>query len=192
MISIRHLARQRAMQLLYALEFADMGGDEDYAVCERRFVNADPTHKRGWGPFARELAKKVYDERASLDEAIAPMLHNWRLDRLPILDRICLRMALCELREFADIPLRVTINEYIEIVRQFSSDESTQYVNAVLDRLAHEFPSKDFKTGKGSEATPKKPHAPAPKLNQKPEPRIKPRIDARAELKKEKDQAEQP
>ncbi|MEN6625476.1 MAG: transcription antitermination factor NusB [Candidatus Sumerlaeia bacterium] len=176
MTSIRHLARQRAMQLLYALEFAAVASEDDYVATERRFLAADPTHKRGWGPFARELARRSYDGRAGLDDTIGPMLHNWKLERLPILDRVCLRMALCELRDFPDIPLRVTINEYIELVRQFSSDEATQYINAVLDRLAHQFPEKDFKTGKGSEEEkPKTPRRPKPEP--KPEPKIKPRID---------------
>lgn len=156
MTSIRHMARQRAMQLLFAVEFALPAGEDDYLEIERRFLACDPSHRRGWGPFARDLSRKVHDQRAELDKAIAPLLHKWTVERLPILDRVCLRMALCELREFDDIPLRVTINEYIELVRQFSADESTQYVNAVLDKLAREFPNKDFKTGKGSALKPRK------------------------------------
>lgn len=169
MTSIRHMARQRAMQLLYAVEFAQAESEDDYLEAERRFLSCDPSHRRGWGPFARDLARKVNDQRAELDKTIAPLLHNWRLERLPILDRVCLRMALCELRDFEDIPLRVTINEYIELVRQFSSDESTQYVNAVLDRLAREFPNKDFKTGKGSALNPNK---------KKPESESEPDLDS--------------
>ncbi len=167
MTSIRHMARQRAMQLLYAVEFAQPTCEEEYLETERRFLGVDPSHRRGWGPFARELARKVFDCRDELDKSIAPLLHNWRLERLPILDRVCLRMALCELRDFGDIPLRVTINEYIELVRQFSSDESTQYVNAVLDRLARQFPDKDFKTGKGNALKPgKQPPETAPAPDQ--------------------------
>ncbi|MCE5228596.1 transcription antitermination factor NusB [bacterium] len=156
MSSIRHMARQRAMQLLYAVEFAQPANVEDYLEVERRFLSCDPSHRRGWGPFARDLSRNVFAKREELDNAIAPLLHKWKIERLPILDRVCLRMALCELREFADIPLRVTINEYIELVRQFSSDESTQYINAVLDKLAREFPNKDFK----SPPKPKKPQPP--------------------------------
>ncbi len=144
MATVRQMARQRALQLLYALEFADPR-DEDFSVVERRFLAASPDHRRGWGPFGRELARHAHEERRELDDTIQPLLRGWRLERLPILDLICLRLALAELRHFADIPLRVTINEYIELVRQFSSEEATQYVNAVLDRLSADFKHKDFK-----------------------------------------------
>ena len=152
MVNVRHMARQRALQLLYALEFADPE-DEDFTLVERRFLNLSPSHRRGWGPFARELTRAANEQRHELDEAIEPMLRGWRLDRLPPVELICLRLALCELRRFPDIPLRVTINEYIELTRQFSGEEATQYVNAVLDRLAAQFPHKDFKTGPGGPTT---------------------------------------
>jgi hypothetical protein len=71
------------------------------------------------------------------------------MERLPLVDRICLRMAVCELKNYPDIPMRVTLNEYIEIVRLFSTDESPQYINAVLDRLAQKFPKKDFQIQQG-------------------------------------------
>ena len=61
-------------------------------------------------------------------------------------------MALAELRHFPAIPLRVTINEYVELAREFSGEESTQYINAVLDRLARDFPHKDVQHGEGSDA----------------------------------------
>ncbi len=142
MTNVRHLARQRALQLLYALEYAAEG--ENPLDVMHKFLAADPLHRRGWGPFARSLVEKVWAERAELDEQIRPMLRRWTLERLPMLDRICLRLALCELRDFPDIPMRVTINEYIDISRQFGTDESPQYINAVLDKLARDFPQKDF------------------------------------------------
>jgi len=141
-MGIRHLARQRAVQLLYALEFA--GDREPPAEVERLFLAADKAHRRGWGPFARSLAHQAYQRRDALDLAIRPTLKNWTLERLPILDRLCLRLALCELACFPDIPLRVTINEYIEMARLYGNDESPTYINAVLDTLAKAYPQKDF------------------------------------------------
>jgi len=131
------------------MEFAGEG--EMIDDVERRFLAADAQHRRGWGPFARELAVAVYTHAAELDEAIGPLLQRWTLDRLPALERLCLRMALCELRHFPEIPLRVTINEYVELARMFSGEEATQYINAVLDRLSRDFPHKDVQTGEGSE-----------------------------------------
>ncbi|MCL5270729.1 MAG: transcription antitermination factor NusB [bacterium] len=140
-MGIRHLARQRAMQLLYALEYGSPGGS--FEEVERLYLAGAPDRRRGWGPFARRLAAEVHKRRDELDRAIEPALEHWTLDRLPRIDRICLRMALCELAYFPDIPLRVTINEYIELVRLFSTDDSPQYINAVLDRIARDYSHKD-------------------------------------------------
>lgn len=144
-MGVRNLARQRALQLLYALDYA--AAESTFEDVERLFLMADASRRRGWGPFPHKLAEIAFRERTELDQAIHPYLRNWTLDRLPRVDRLCLRMALCELRHFSDIPLRVTINEYIELTRLFSTDESPQYINAVLDRLAKEFPHKDFQAG---------------------------------------------
>lgn len=164
-MGIRHLARQRVLQLLYALEFAPPA--DDFSTGERLFLRGDTRRRKGWGPFASELAETVYRQRKELDDDIRPLLHNWTMDRLPMIDRLCLRLALCELKNFPDIPMRVTLNEYIEIVRLFSTDESPQYINAVLDRLAQKYPKKDFliqpdakKDSDPSPANPIKPDTP--------------------------------
>lgn len=141
-MGIRYLARQRVLQFLYALEFAR--SDDPVEQVEHKFLNMDPSQRRGWGPFARKLALQVHAHQQELDEAIRPQLRNWTLERLPRLDLLCLRMALCEMRHFPEIPLRVTINEYIELARLFGTDESPQYINAVLDQLSRDFPQKDF------------------------------------------------
>ena len=138
----RHLARQRALEFLYALEFASP--DETYEAVEQRWLEGDKHRKRGWVPFAQQLARSVHERRGQLDDQVRPLLHNWKLERLPVIDRNCLRMAVCELEEFSDIPLRVTINEYIELSRRYSTDESPQYINAVLDPIARNYPEKDF------------------------------------------------
>lgn len=144
-MGIRYLARQRVLQFLYALEFAPPG--ETIEQAERSFLSLDAAQRRGWGPFAKKLAEEVQRHHTTLDEAIRPLLRNWTIERLPKMDLLCLRMALGEMRYFPDIPLRVTINEYIELARMFSTDESPQYINAVLDQLAKEFPQKDFQVG---------------------------------------------
>lgn len=141
-IGIRSLARQRALQLLYALQYAGPG--ETFELVERRFLRSDPANRRGWGPFGRKLVQAVRAQSNELDRGIAPFLHKWTLDRLPLVDLFCLRMALSELRYFDDVPLRVTINEYIELSRMFGTDESPVYINAILDKLARDFPHKDF------------------------------------------------
>lgn len=144
-MGIRYLARQRALQFLYTVEFAH--SDDTFEQLERRFLSLDSAQRRGWSPFARELAETVFKHHRELDEKIKPLLRNWTIERLPKMDLLCLRMALAEMRYFPDIPLRVTINEYIDLARMFSTDDSPQYINAVLDHLAREFPQKDFQAG---------------------------------------------
>ena len=154
---LRHLARLRALQALFAFEFA--APDEPPEQVERAFLGMHSSHRRQWRPLSRELVEKVRLDHDALDTLIAPLLRHWDIERIPLVDRICLRMALCELHDFHDIPLRVTINEYIELVREFSGEESCQYVNAVLDRLAQNLGARDFQA-----SSPKKPPREEPSL----------------------------
>ncbi len=135
------------MQLLYCLQFSD----QDFEVTREQFLGGNARRRRGWGPFADDLARQTWENRESLDLAIAPVLHKWKIDRLALTDRLCLRMALAEFKHFGEIPLRVTINEYVELVKSFGTDDSPKYVNAVLDRLAEDFRHKDFGGGATSE-----------------------------------------
>lgn len=146
---VRTLARQRALQLMFALEHSVPG--TEFATIERSFLSLDTEHRRGYGPFARALASQAWAARAELDERVSPALQNWSLERLPLVDRLCLRLALCEMRDFAEIPLRVTINEAIELARMFSTDDSPQFINAVLDRLGKDFAHKDFEVERNPE-----------------------------------------
>lgn len=140
-MAIRSLARQRALQFLYALEFSRQSFEET----EASFIKTSGARwRKGWDEFTRNLAKTTYEKRKELDADISKTLKNWKIERLPITDRICLRMALCEFREFPDIPLRVTMDEYIDLARLFGTDESPQFVNGVLETLSKEFRHKDF------------------------------------------------
>src|SRR5438045_1186333 len=98
-MGVRTLARQRAMQLLFALEAAE-GAEQHVAEAERRFLAMDTKHRRGWGPFARALARTTWEECARLDPAISEALTGWTLERLTPLDKVILRMGLCEMRHF--------------------------------------------------------------------------------------------
>lgn len=136
----RQYERHHALQFLYALEYAQ----ESFEEAEREYLQANARRRRGWGDFAHELARLTYENRADLDGEIEKALIKWKIERILILDRIGLRMALCEFRNFADIPLRVTIDQYIELAKRFGGDDSPAFVNGVLDRLAADFRHKDF------------------------------------------------
>lgn len=140
-MGLRHLARQRALQLLYGLEFNDLS----YEEAEREFLAVNARRRKVWSPFASRLARLAWQQRHDLEREIEPHLKRWKLARLPLTDRLCLRMALCELKNFPEIPLRVTLNEYIELARLFGgTEDSPQFVNGVLDHIAAQFKHKDI------------------------------------------------
>lgn len=139
-MGLRHLARQRALQLLYGLEFNHLSYEEG----EADFLGVNAKRRKPWSEFARKLARKTYEERTQLDVEFAPLLERWNIERLPLTDRICLRMAICELKHFPDIPLRSTLDEYVELAKLFGGEESPKYINGVLNRYAEQYKHKDF------------------------------------------------
>jgi len=85
--------------------------------------------------FGEVLLKKVHLEDKELLEVIEPTLKNWDADRVAIIDMILLKMALCELTNFPTIPTKVTLNEFVEISKLYSTDKSKDFINGILDRL---------------------------------------------------------
>jgi N utilization substance protein B len=86
--------------------------------------------------FAQRLVRGVDDHRARIDDLIESCSTNWRLSRMPIVDRNILRMAAYELMECLDIPANVAINEAIELAKRFGAGESRAFVNGIVDRMA--------------------------------------------------------
>ncbi len=85
--------------------------------------------------FGEQLLRKTCQEDQALFEHIAPNLKNWDADRVAILDMIMLKMALCELLHFPTIPTKVTLNEFVEISKTYSTENSKDFINGILDRL---------------------------------------------------------
>lgn len=88
--------------------------------------------------FANGLVRAYADDDTTVDELIRSASHHWRLERMPVVDRNVLRVAIVELREHEDIPKRVTLNEAVELAKRFGSEGSGSFVNGVLDRIATE------------------------------------------------------
>jgi transcription antitermination protein NusB len=85
--------------------------------------------------FGEGLLRKVCQEDAALFNKIVPNLENWEPDRVALLDMIMLKMALAELLHFPTIPTKVTLNEYVEISKVYSTDKSKEFINGILDKL---------------------------------------------------------
>ena len=86
--------------------------------------------------FAETLVGGVVQHRDAIDTVISKYAHNWAMDRLSVVDRNVLRIAVFELLYQEDIPSAVTINEAIEIAKQFGDDESGGFVNGILDGIS--------------------------------------------------------
>jgi len=101
--------------------------------------------------FAHELIKFTTENREEIDTCIKSKIDNWEFDRVALIDKIILRIGICELLYFPDIPPKVTINEAIEIGKIFSTDNSSQFINGVLDSIHNDLKvaKRIHKTGRG-------------------------------------------
>lgn len=151
--SPRLAARIAAVQALYQLEMS--GGDAAEVIAEFR------THRLGerdGGPAAdaklfAALTAAASVRRADIDRLIAGALAaGWPLERLDSVMRAVLRAGVCELLEFADVPARVVIDQYLDVAQAFLGDKEKGFVNGVLDRLARELRASEL-------GAPKAPHA---------------------------------
>lgn len=89
--------------------------------------------------FARDLLTTTLEKKEFLTEIVKPKLKNWDADRIALLDMILLQMGICELLYFETIPPKVTINEYIDIAKEYSTEQSGQFINGLLDNIHKEF-----------------------------------------------------
>jgi len=101
--------------------------------------------------FGKDLFYDVIYKKDEHIKLIEPKLKNWETDRLAVLDVLILRMALSEFLDFSSIPVKVTMNEYLDIAREYSTPKSKDFVNGVLDKIMQELKAKNQlnKTGRG-------------------------------------------
>ena len=85
--------------------------------------------------FAKTLIKNTCLYRQKFDELIEKNLQKWELQRIAFMDRVILHLALCEMTQFPELPVRVTINEYIDIAKGYSTEKSGTFVNGILDKI---------------------------------------------------------
>jgi len=124
----RHEARERALQVLYAVEVGEHTPDE---ACEDLLDGSDPNYLE----FVRNLVHLAVAKREEMEGLIGKRAQRWDLERIALVDRLVLRLALCELFFVDDVPPKVTINEAIEIAKEYSTDQSGRFVNGILDAV---------------------------------------------------------
>ncbi|CAN5639520.1 transcription antitermination factor NusB [soil metagenome] len=101
--------------------------------------------------FMRDLVKKTIRDDAYFQQMIADKTKNWDADRIALVDIILMKMALCEILNISNIPVKVSINEYIDISKDYSTPNSKAFINGVIDKLVIELreQGKIVKTGRG-------------------------------------------
>lgn len=130
----RHRARQAALQMLYQWEIGRVSPEE--AVARHWEIEQEgPALTAAGRQFAEDLAEGTITHLRSIDARIEAQAEHWRLERMAVIDRLILRMAICELLHFKDIPPKVSIDEAIELAKLFSTEKSGQFVNGVLDAV---------------------------------------------------------
>jgi len=101
--------------------------------------------------YGKNLVIKTYNKKAELDLLIEPRLQNWDMERVNLLDLLLVRMTLSELLYFPSIPVKVSLNEYVEVSKLYSTPKSREFINGILDRLMKELKAENkiVKTGRG-------------------------------------------
>ena len=138
----RTKARERALQALYQIDVAAEGIDEALARFWRSF---EPVEKEVMA-LAETLVRGVAQHRRAIDEEIERVSSNWRLDRMAKVDRNVLRLATYELLR-TDVPVKVAINEAIELGKKYGSESTGAFVNGVLDKIASSLPAERRRAG---------------------------------------------
>jgi N utilization substance protein B len=143
--SKRRIVREKVLQILYAYEL----NNESLQPLSLEIL-ADVTDAAD-KTFAKELTRKVLDNVEDLDKKIILRVTNWEMNRIALIDKILLRMGICELLHFPDIPPKVSINESIEIAKDYSTAGSAKFINGILDAVLAEEKKegKLNKTGRG-------------------------------------------
>jgi N utilization substance protein B len=142
---VRSRGRAYALQVLYAL---DLNALEPAALAANQAAAAGEAEviwrsfELDLAPesvaFARDLVDAAQRRMLDLDETIVAASRNWRLERMSRVDRNILRLATLELKSSPDVPVKVVINEAVELAKRFGAAESPAFVNGILDRIAQQ------------------------------------------------------
>jgi len=128
------------MQAVYAWYCTDYHPAQTFEYNLEEFADDIRAHERQKGDkgdlrLLTDLFYATIERREEFDELIQRKAENWELDRIALLDRILMQMGICEMLIFEEIPIKVTINEYLEIAKKFSTPKSSKFINGILDSL---------------------------------------------------------
>ena len=133
-MGIRRQSRICALQLLFQW---DIHGSTEHWLADYWIQHPTAPDVR---EFAEQIVEGVMAHQEELNALIGKLAANWTIARMPIVDRNILRMGLYELLWLPDVPAKVTVNEAIELAKQFADDETKRFVNGILDKVLKDDP----------------------------------------------------
>jgi len=132
----RRLARESVMQALYAVEI-NQGYPKDILDLYKQSFKTEEDNE-----YLQDLFFCVVEHKSWADDLICKCLENWEYGRVAIVDKILLRMGVSEIYHMEDIPPKVSISEMVEIAKIYSTEESSSFVNGILDTIYKDFNKK--------------------------------------------------
>ncbi|MEQ8819767.1 MAG: transcription antitermination factor NusB [Sumerlaeia bacterium] len=142
----RRISREAALQVAYAREFTEADLPQTLTLVGQLGSHGDEEGLRVADDYASAILAAMDERESEIEDILVDALTGWTLDRLGAPDRAVLRVAVGELLAMPDVPVRVLINEYIELARRFGDTNSARFVNGVLDRVCQNLGRKDAKT----------------------------------------------
>ncbi len=141
----RRHSREIALQILYFIDVTEIPPDEAFRLYYQIFDDELFAEDHFRAPqkarsFAEELVRGVYGNRPEIDQLIVSASKHWRLERMSIVDRNTLRIALYEMLYCVDIPAKVSLNEAIDLGKIYGSEDSSAFINGILDHLLPTLP----------------------------------------------------
>jgi len=133
----RRQARELVLQALFSFDMntSDVGRFDSDQSLDAFCVNNEEKLTKGVKPFFMDLVKGVMENRSQIDALLNQYSKNWKITRMPVVDRNIMRIAIFEFLKQTDIPPSVTINEAVEIGKKYGTRDSGSFINGVLDRI---------------------------------------------------------
>jgi N utilization substance protein B len=129
----RRKSREFALQVLYQLDLTKQEANKALAQWKKHF--SPKGEKNG---FTEQIVKGVMENRQEIDDLIKRYSENWRLERINLIDRTILRMAIFELLYCEEVPPKVTLNEAIDLGKRYGTEDSGSFINGILDRIQNQ------------------------------------------------------
>ncbi len=134
-MGLRRKSRELALQFLFGHDFQQLPGDPEAIGRElEQFCDNFDTGPKTL-PYAKQLITGICAEMEEIDRLVSAQSHHWRLERMSLVDRNILRIAIYEMKNCDDVPAKVAINEALEIAKNYSIPESVSFINGILDAV---------------------------------------------------------